>query len=352
MSGKFSLLSEVCQVCGNDRWRPLFEVQDNNQGVSGTWHILVCCNCGLGILWPLPSNDEIASYYLNFYTLEGQRFNHFVEKARSLLAGLRGHTLRKLVAPGGKLLDFGAGSGHFGAAMEKNGYEVISIDLGSNKKYETGNPYFSMKGDRPYLHFPDDSFDAVTLWYVIEHMRSPRKVLEEMRRVLRPGGVLLLAQQNFESFQARVFGPRWLLLDPPRHLYQFSPGNLIQMTKQIGFQYITIRHGSLEMGPFTILQSTLNTLLRNENQLFRFFKNQALNYSDTEHGRKRHDWLMIMLSLVLSTVLGPLSLVTYYILLAAASGDVFTLYFRKCCEDELPMDGKNKKIWIVNIAYL
>jgi hypothetical protein len=45
-------------------------------------------------------------------------------------------------------------------------------------------------------------------------------------------------------------------------------------------------------------------------------------------------------------------LVTYYILLAAASGDVFTLYFRKCCEDELPMDGKNKKIWIVNIAYL
>jgi SAM-dependent methyltransferase len=317
-------------VCGKQDWKPAFKVCDTNQAVPGNWWILICRECGLGVLYPMPDSAEIASYYLNyFYTPDGNRFNPFVEKARSIIGSTRGKLLRKLMPNGGRLLDFGAGAGHFGTAMQKAGWDVVSLDIATQSQSKSPDASFIMEGDQPRLLFPDDFFDVVTLWYVIEHMRNPRKVLQEMRRVLRPGGILLLAQQNFNSYQARLFGPRWLILDPPRHLYQFTPENLRQLTEQERFSFVAISHACLEMGPFTILQSILNTLLVNENYLFRFFKNRGLKHHETNFGHPGDNRKMVLLSLGLSVFLAPLALLTYYMLVAVKSGDIFTLYLRK-----------------------
>ncbi len=321
---------DICPVCSKQDWKPAFKVYDTNQGVPGTWWILTCRDCGLGVLYPMPDNDEIASYYLDcFYTPEGNRFNPFVEKARSIIGRTRGKLLRNLMPNGGRLLDFGAGAGHFGTAMQKAGWDVVSLDIATQSKNESPDASFIMEGDQPRLLFADNTFDVVTLWYVIEHMRNPKKVLQEMRRVLRPGGILLLAQQNFKSCQARIFGPRWLILDPPRHLYQFTPDNLRQMTEKEQFEFITISHACLEMGPFTILQSTLNILLGNKNYLFRFLKNHNLRRAETNTENQSDNRKMMLLSLGLSVFLAPLALLTYYVLVAVKSGDIFTLYLRK-----------------------
>ena len=328
MDDTFSLAGN-CLVCGAQSWKAKYEVFDTNQGVPGTWQILICQACGLGVLYPLPTSAEIAYYYLdNFYTPEGQRFNRVVEKIRAILGRCRGKRLRQIMPNGGRLLDFGAGAGHFGAAMQNAGWDVVSLDIARYGSGQDIHPNFTMDGDRPSLPFPDDSFDVVTLWYVIEHMRNPRIVLQEMRRVLRPGGILLLAQQNFASFQAKLFGPRWLILDPPRHLYQFTPDNLRSMTEQEQFEFVSVNNACLEMGPFTILQSIFNTILSNKNHLFRFLKNRGLKRTGLEKGRVV-DHMQVLLSLGLSVVLAPLSLLVYYLLLSINSGDVFTLYLRK-----------------------
>lgn len=319
-------MKNTCHICGCNDYKAIFQVTDKNQGVPGKWQILVCVECGLGVLYPMPGSPEIASYYLdNFYTSDGRRFNIFVEKFRGLVAGLRGKALRRLMPKGGKLLDFGAGSGHFGAAMAKVGWKVTSIDLATHVD-DQEDTHFSMLGDRVYLDLPDASFDVVTLWYVIEHLRNPRLVLKDLKRVLKPGGILLLAQQNFESYQSRFFRECWLILDPPRHLYQFSPKNLTHLIEQEGFHSTEVKYSSLEMGPFTILQSSLNLILGNRNYLFHFLKHRNLGFvQDDGYPRKK----MVILSLGLSIILGPLSLLVYYVLLALRSGDVFTLYARK-----------------------
>jgi SAM-dependent methyltransferase len=232
--------------------------------------------------------------------------------------------IEKYLPRPGRFLDFGSGPGHFGKMLQKNGWEVENEDI----SYEKGESHLIMRGHRPVLDYPADYFDAVSLWYVIEHMVDPRSTLNEIKRVLRPGGVLILSQQNFDSIQAKFFGPSWLILDPPRHVYQFSPSNLCMLAEQHGFRKIGVKHSCLELGPFTILQSTLNKLLGNGNYLFKLLKNSKLRIKSIRPEERERIILLGASSIVLSVVLAPLSMLAYHILLRAGSGDVFTLVLK------------------------
>ena len=237
-----------CMVCGHRDLRALYEVTDTNQDVPGRWDILACNRCGLGILSPFPSTKQVSAFYRDqFYTEEGQRFRGWVEKIRRRLAHRRGNTLNRLVPNRGQLLDFGSGAGHFAAAQAEMDWEVVAIDPYSNPPQRTNGT--SVEGDSLRLDYPDCSFDAITLWYVIEHLANPRQVIGELRRILKPGGILALAQQDFASVQARLFGPRWLFLDPPRHLWQFTVRSLSELVRQQGFKIVALDRASSRDGP-------------------------------------------------------------------------------------------------------
>ncbi|MCF8482126.1 MAG: class I SAM-dependent methyltransferase [Rhodospirillum sp.] len=310
----------VCPVCEGSRFHGLYEVSDTNQNVPGKWDIVQCQDCGTGWLSPFPEQAEIEGFYREqFYTKDGKRFNGWMEVLRKYLARLRGKHLSKLMPGRGHLLDLGAGAGHFAEAMGAEGWTALSADLYSG----LGCEHCHMEDDRIITDFPDESFDAVTLWYVIEHLRNPDAAIEEARRLLKPGGILLLAQQNFASVQAKRFGPNWLFLDPPRHIFQFTPNGLKQSAVGKGFVCVSEVHSSLEMGPFTILQSTLNAIIGNKNYLFRYLKSR--NLMNTE----RPPVWAVLSSFILCIPLVPLSILAYYYLLYLKSGDVFELYLRK-----------------------
>lgn len=314
-----------CIVCAGETFRTLYPVRDANQGVPGQWTIVQCGSCSLGVLSPFPEQSEIASFYQDqFYTAEGKRFRPWVERIRLYVAGLRGGILNGLMPGRGRLLDFGSGSGHFAAAQRAAGWEVWAIDPYSEAAEHRER--VKIQGDEIRLDVPDGFFDAVTLWYVIEHLRNPVAAIKEFHRVLRPGGILVLSQQDFSSLQARVFGPRWLYLDPPRHLWQFNSANLSRLADTLGFGLHTTSHASIESGPFTILQSTLNVILGNENYLFRLLKHEQLPEA-LQSERRRITPLRAAASIVLGAFLAPLALLAYWVLLAARSGDVFTGYY-------------------------
>jgi SAM-dependent methyltransferase len=74
--------------------------------------------------------------------------------------------------------------------------------------------------------FPDEFFDAVTLWDVLEHLHDPVASLREIRRILKLDGVLVIRVPNANSWDAALFGRYWAGLEPPRHLYVFTPNTL------------------------------------------------------------------------------------------------------------------------------
>jgi SAM-dependent methyltransferase len=318
-----------CQVCGGSRFEELYPVADTNQDVPGSWVIVACDRCGLGRLDPMPNADQVSTFYRDaFYADDGKRFRPWMERLRERLCAMRGSQLMQLLPNRGRLLDFGAGSGHFAAAMRVRGWDAAAVDPYSNAAgIQSGT---RIDGSKISVDCPDGHYDAITLWYVIEHLVDPRGAIREFHRALRPGGVLVLAQQDFSSVQARIFNQRWLFLDPPRHLFQFSPGNLTQLAEQEGFRLKRVSFASIEMGPFTILQSLLNCIVGNQNYLFRFLKNRKLTERTAQiDAGKGGMSAPLIVSFALVPVLAPLALLLYFALLIFKSGDTFALYLER-----------------------
>jgi SAM-dependent methyltransferase len=110
------------------------------------------------------------------------------------------------------------------------------------------------------VRYPDASFDQVIVWHVLEHLPDPRETLVEIRRILKPGGRIVVSVPNFNSLQARWAGPAWFHLDLPRHIYHFNARGLQSLLADCGFTCRRAHHFSIRQNPFGWLQSALNRL--------------------------------------------------------------------------------------------
>tara|TARA_R110002095_G_scaffold215072_2_gene208415 strand:- start:1911 stop:2969 length:1059 start_codon:yes stop_codon:yes gene_type:complete len=245
-----------CEVCGTTVSQPVFLL-------PGTaYRIVRCTECGLGTLFPPPNLTEISAFYPPYYYgSDGKKFSGLVEAVVRIVGARHSRFLTRQIPPQGRVLDVGCGRGVIlktlaDAGLETHGFEVNrdAIEgLDSQIQAHVAASLVEAKFDAEY-------FDAIIFWHVLEHVSDPRKTLEEAHRILRPGGVLVVAVPNASSWQARITGSAWFHLDPPRHLFHFPLPALKQLLGSIGFQYQREYHFSLRQNPFGWIQSILNLI--------------------------------------------------------------------------------------------
>jgi SAM-dependent methyltransferase len=124
----------------------------------------------------------------------------------------------------GKLLDIGAGTGAFVAHMKEHGWEVTGLepDKTARERASTVNKVQLLDADHLYS-LPPDSFDAITLWHVLEHVHDLHRYVEQLKKLVKRGGRIFIAVPNYTSYDAAVYKGAWAAYDVPRHLYHFSP---------------------------------------------------------------------------------------------------------------------------------
>jgi len=88
---------------------------------------------------------------------------------------------------------------------------------------------------------PDESFDLVTMWHVLEHVPYPRKTLAVCGRLLAANGRIVIAIPNLHGWEARLLGRNWAWLELPRHLHFFSPDNVRRLLEESGFKVEKVR---------------------------------------------------------------------------------------------------------------
>ncbi|MGI0134289.1 MAG: class I SAM-dependent methyltransferase, partial [Candidatus Micrarchaeaceae archaeon] len=124
---------------------------------------------------------------------------------------------------GGRLLDVGCGSGDTIDEMQRRGWNCEGIDFDPETARIAQERGFSVYvGELHAQRYPGDTFDAIVMSHVIEHVPDPLGLFEECRRILKPGGRLIVLTPNGSSWGHQVFGANWLYLDPPRHLHIFT----------------------------------------------------------------------------------------------------------------------------------
>ena len=107
-------------------------------------------------------------------------------------------------------------------------------DQASERARSKGMRVFT--GDLFGAKFPDQFFHVVRMSFVLEHLPNPRETLQEIRRILVPGGRIYISIQNAGSLHYRLFGPRWFSLDVPRHLFSFTPKTIRRLLSSLGLE--------------------------------------------------------------------------------------------------------------------
>lgn len=236
-----------CLLCGNRHCNPLVEAPDSTTGGTGMWFAVVQCQeCGLCYTNPRPSAQSIGQFYPAAYRPHRTRQPRPPRwKPRWLpLTGptRRQHPILSWQGPG-RLLDFGCGGGAFLAHMSRLNWDVTGLDVSPTAvdriQNELGLP--ALLGTLPHPDLRPASFDVVTMWHSLEHVHDPMETLREARRLLVPGGRLIIAVPNIDSLPFRWFGSSWYGLDLPRHLTHFAPGTLHLMLERSGFHVGPIR---------------------------------------------------------------------------------------------------------------
>ncbi|BDG60365.1 hypothetical protein caldi_14550 [Caldinitratiruptor microaerophilus] len=142
----------------------------------------------------------------------------------------------------GELLDVGCGSGQFLANMRARGWNVLGVEP-DGEAVRVAREHFGLtvsQGTLEEVDLREGTFDAVTLNHVIEHVLDPVGILRSCRRVLKPGGLLVVVTPNPAGLGARFFGEGWLHWDPPRHLFLLSPQNLGEAAQRAGLQVVRL----------------------------------------------------------------------------------------------------------------
>ncbi len=265
-----------CAYCEDRRSLRLYPTYS----ISGDhFYINRCLGCRAVFLSPRPTKEQIEQAYDGSYYGRGQtKFTGFIEKAIDYLCSIRARRVNRYITPPAKILDIGCGNGRFLNFLIKQGFEGWGIELpGKAVQRASQIPGLQLKaGQLTTGDFSENFFDGICMWHVFEHLAEPKKTLQIVRQILKPGGYLMMSLPNIDSLQSRLFRGKWLHLDPPKHLFFLGAWDLISAMKQFGFKSIKLRYFSLEQNPFGIQQSILNCLLSQREVLF-----EALKGNDT-----------------------------------------------------------------------
>ena len=229
--------SAQCGMCGADQLKETFRATDRNLVTTREIFVVARCRvCGITQTLPQPSETAIARYYPRVYYPDPElacRYYEHVARAFHLEKLSR----LKRYAPGGRLLDVGCGIGYFVKAAADHGYDAEGLEL-NEQIASRGRELWKLPIRAGTFSSQDAAgavYDVVTFWQAFEHMHRPREVLETVRSLLRPGGLLVIGVPNFSSLQSVILRSHWYHLDVPRHLFHYDPENLAALVTRQGF---------------------------------------------------------------------------------------------------------------------
>jgi 2-polyprenyl-3-methyl-5-hydroxy-6-metoxy-1,4-benzoquinol methylase len=207
------------------------------------FEIWQCGNCQLRFTQDVPDAASIGHYYRSddyishTNTKKGLVNNLYHLVRKQTLSDKRRLILSTTRVKQGKLLDIGAGTGAFAGHMQEHGWAVTGLEPDETaRKLASDVNHIELQPVENLYSLPADSYDAITLWHVLEHVHDLHPYLQQLAKLIKRGGRIFIAVPNYTSHDAAVYQGAWAAYDVPRHLYHFSPAAMESLLVQHNLQ--------------------------------------------------------------------------------------------------------------------
>lgn len=252
-----------CPVCESEKSSFFLEVKDHF--LTGELFTLRQCEqCGFKYLNPRPSATGIGKYYesqeyISHNAQKKDLFSYAYRLARNYMIAKKYRVLHQFAHPQ-TLLDIGCGTGEFLQYCRSKKMEVFGQEpTATARLYAQTTHHLTVKETLDEYGSKQNYFDAITLWHVLEHIHELNATLEKIKSMLKPGGLLLIAVPNSDSWDARKFGTFWAAYDVPRHLYHFSLGSLKYLIEKHKLRVLATLPQSLDAFYISLLSEKYRT---------------------------------------------------------------------------------------------
>lgn len=232
----------ACPSCGATNIRPVLTAIDHTVSHE-KFMIYECGTCTLRFTQDVPNADSIGPYYksenyISHSNTSKGLVNSLYQSVRKRTIASKCKMVEKLSGvTKGDLLDMGSGVGTFASAMQQRGWNVTGLEPDADAR-AMANQLYQLKLDDTsrFNSLTPASYDAITLWHVLEHVHALHEYVQQLRHVLKPGGKIFIAVPNYTSKDAVIYGQYWAAYDVPRHLYHFSPKSMEILMQKNGLK--------------------------------------------------------------------------------------------------------------------
>lgn len=285
--------NSICTICGSASGTLFLRAKDYT-ATGETFAIYSCDNCASKYTAAPPAESVVGKYYnapeyiSHTDTKEGfvNRVYHIVrsitlKRKRSLVQSVTGKST-------GSLLDVGCGTGAFAGQMFNAGWNVLGLEPDSNARNIAIEQHKIQALPSEELYKLNASYDAITMWHVLEHVYDLNGYFIELHRLLKADGALIIAVPNHTSGDARTYKEFWAAWDVPRHLYHFSPKTIEFLAERHNFKlirkkgmwfdsvYVSMLSEKYKKG--SMIKGILNGFISNLNAMFNVSKCSSVIY--------------------------------------------------------------------------
>lgn len=275
-----------CDFCGSDDHALLFSKVD---AVTGVEFHLVQCRCGMAMVNPMPVEESMEQLYpLDYHDAKPHLLSMYRRMMQFLPDG-----------PKGRLLDVGCGRGDFIYHASKLGWEVEGVDM---IRWDDAQEVPIRVGDFLTMELPGESYNAITAWALLEHVRRPSLFIEKISRLLHRDGRFIFLVPNVSAPGMKYACAE----DVPRHLWMFTPETVAGYLHRHGMRPLSISHVAAiyTAYPFGLVRRYASRLTGEETRCSRYQNRSVGLLRNREVKANLRNWL----SEVFRSV-GPLDLV-------------------------------------------
>lgn len=221
--------------------------------LPGEFTVVKCKTCGLMRTTPRPIPEAIGLYYPDDYgpyigthvdRTKPQKTSGIINLLKPVVRSLIKFNTNALpVLVPGRMLELGCASGSFMHQMARQGWQVQGIEF-SEKAAQAASHlgYHVFTGPLETAPTPEEPFDLIVGWMVLEHLHDPIGCLKKLRKWAKPGAWLVLSVPNAGSLEFAIFKDKWYALQLPTHLHHFTPQTLRRVLQAGGWKMEKVLH--------------------------------------------------------------------------------------------------------------